>query len=93
MTNEGMAAAELLKSSAPLHGLTTITIQKFLQLVAEMGKKATNSMRSVPAALRYLAVVVVQDALEDATGMPENPVHAYLLQNAVFQYVSPCALL
>ena len=54
-----------------------------------MGKAATNSMRSVPAALRYLAVVVVQDALEDAPEMAENPVHAYLLANPLFQYASP----
>ena len=53
-----------------------------------MGKGATNSMRSVPAALRYLGVVVVQDALEDAMEMPENPVHAFLLQNPLFQYAS-----
>lgn len=56
-----------------------------LQTVAEMGKEAINSMRSVPAVLRYLAVVVIQDALEDAPEMRENPVHAYLLENPLFQ--------
>ena len=50
-----------------------------------MGKEATNSMRSVPAVLRYLAVVVVQDALEDAEELPENPVHAYLQEHPLFQ--------
>ena len=45
-------------------------------------------MKSVPIALRYLGVVVVQDALEDAMEMPENPVHALLLQHPLFQYAS-----
>ncbi|KAK9902658.1 hypothetical protein WJX75_001695 [Coccomyxa subellipsoidea] len=43
-----------------------------------------NSMKSVPAALDYLALVVVQDALEDAERYPENPVHALLLGSPLF---------
>jgi hypothetical protein len=44
-----------------------------------------NSMKSVPAALDYLALVVVQDALEDAERYPENPVHALLLGSPLFR--------
>lgn len=43
-----------------------------------------NSMKSIPAALDYLALVVVQDALEDAERYPENPVHALLLGSPLF---------
>lgn len=56
-----------------------------MQRVKELGKEATNSMRSVPQALDYLAVVVVQDALEDAEKYPSNPVHALLLKSPVFR--------
>ncbi|CAL8471742.1 g11284 [Coccomyxa elongata] len=52
--------------------------------VEDMGKDATNSMKSVPAALAYLAVCVVQDALEDAAKYPKNPVHALLLASPLF---------
>ncbi|KAK9916158.1 hypothetical protein WJX75_009514 [Coccomyxa subellipsoidea] len=55
------------------------------QTVKELGKDATNSMKSVPAALDYLAVVVVQDALEDAERYPDNPVHVLLLASPVFR--------
>ena len=41
-------------------------------------------MKHVPPALRYLAVVVVQDALEDAETMPDNRVHALLLEQPTF---------
>jgi hypothetical protein len=57
-----------------------------MQTVKELGKDATNSMKSVPAALDYLAVVVVQDALEDAERYPDNPVHALQLASPVFRY-------
>ncbi len=56
-----------------------------MQDVAELDSEATNSMKSVPTALRYLAVVVVQDALEDGEKMPDNPVHALLLEQPAFQ--------
>ena len=76
-------APEHLQSPA-LH--LRVHSELILQVVAEMGTAATNSMRSVPAALRYLAVVVIQDALEGAPEMPDNLVHAYLLEHPVFQY-------
>ena len=49
-------------------------------------------MKSVPAALRYLGVVVLQYALENAMQMPENPVHALLLQHPLFQYACSSTL-
>lgn len=54
------------------------------QTVKNLGKDVTNSMKSVALALEYLAVVVVQDALEDAEEYPENPVHALLLESPCF---------
>lgn len=61
-----------------------LTLCCHVQTVKDLGKDATNSMRSVPKALAYLAVVVVQDALEDAEDYPENPVHARLLNEPIF---------
>lgn len=55
-----------------------------LQTVENLGKDATGSMKSVVAALDYLAVVVVQDALEDAEEYPDNQVHALLLDSQCF---------
>jgi len=49
-------------------------------------------MKSVPAALRYLGVVVLQYALENAMQMPENPVHALLLQHPLFQLLGECVI-
>ena len=49
-----------------------------------MGQAAGNSMKSVPAAMEYLAKVVVQDALELAERFPDNPVHALLLEEPAF---------
>lgn len=54
------------------------------QSVKKLGKDVTNSMKSVTLAIEYLAVVVVQDALEDAEQYPENPVHALLLDSPCF---------
>ena len=56
-----------------------------LQTVEDMGASASNSMRSVPKALAYLAMVVVQDALELAERYPDNPVHALLLGQPAFR--------
>lgn len=56
-----------------------------MQRVQTLGKQAGNSMRSLPLALKYLAVVVVQDALEVAEQYPENPVHALLVEDGCFQ--------
>jgi hypothetical protein len=52
--------------------------------VKNLGKDVTNSMKSVALAMDYLAVVVVQDALEDAEEYPDNPVHALLLESPCF---------
>lgn len=54
------------------------------QTVKNLGKDVTNSMKSVALGIDYLAVVVVQDALEDAEQYPENPVHALLLESPCF---------
>ena len=59
----------------------------------ELGQAATNSMKSVPQALAYLAVVVVQDALEDAESNPENLVHARLLDEPIFRCAPSHAIL
>jgi hypothetical protein len=47
--------------------------------VEEMGNAALPSRRALPKLLSYLAVVVVQDALELAERFPNNPVHRQLL--------------
>ena len=63
--------------------------------VARMGARANISVRAVPVVLRTLAIVVAQDALELAELMPQNPVHAMLLEDSSFQYAfckSMCAL-
>jgi hypothetical protein len=57
------------------------------EIVERMGKRATNSMKSAPKVLRYLAMVVIQDSLELAEKYPAHPVHQTLLQNAAFRYV------
>ncbi|KAK9901133.1 hypothetical protein WJX75_009650 [Coccomyxa subellipsoidea] len=54
------------------------------ETVKSLGKDVTNSMKSVALAMDYLAVVVVQDALEDAEEYPDNPVHALLLESPCF---------
>ena len=55
-----------------------------LQTVKKLGKDVTSSMKSVALAMEYLAVVVVQDALENAELYPQNPVHAMLLDSPCF---------
>lgn len=55
--------------------------------VADMGRRASISVRSVPVVLRTLAIVVVQDALELAEDFSKHPVHAMLLEDNDFQYV------
>jgi hypothetical protein len=62
-------------------------LQGLEEIVATMGERATNSMRSAPRVLRYLAGVVVQDSLELAEKYPAHPVHQCLMQNAAFRYV------
>ncbi|CAL8471208.1 g10750 [Coccomyxa elongata] len=59
-------------------------LQNLKETVKKLGKDVTNSMKSVVLAMEYLAVVVVQDALEDAEEYPENPVHALLLDSPCF---------
>ena len=49
-------------------------------------------MKGMPKVLEYLAVVLVQDALELAEKYPENPVHAHLLDHHLFEYETPCAI-
>lgn len=62
----------------------------------DLGKEASPSMQSAVKALDYLAMVVVQDALEEAEGSPENPVHERLLEESSFQCVTtqliPCCI-
>jgi hypothetical protein len=53
--------------------------------VEEMGSKASNSVMSMAKVLRYLAKVLVQDALELADVHPANPLYMTLLQNSQFQ--------
>jgi len=54
-----------------------------------MGAKASNSVRSMPQTLRYLAQVMVQDALELADKYSNNRFHQALIQNSQFQCASP----
>ena len=56
-----------------------------MQVVETMGKRAENSMKSVAKLVRYLGVVLVQDALELAEKFPDNPVHKALLANSDYQ--------
>jgi hypothetical protein len=61
----------------------------------ELGEDAKASMRSVLAAMEYLALVVVQDALELVQEYPDNPVHKHLMEHAAFRYgqrLPPCML-
>ena len=53
--------------------------------VRELGAKAGNSKKSIVKVLEYLAIVVVQDALELAANFPQQPAHALLLQDPMFQ--------
>jgi hypothetical protein len=53
--------------------------------VLEMGADASPSHRVWPGLLYYLAVVLIQDALEMAEGYPDNPVHAMLLETDAFK--------
>lgn len=53
--------------------------------VRDMRAAANISVSSVPVVLRSLAMVLVQDALELAEAMPENTVHAMLLEHDTFQ--------
>ncbi len=55
-----------------------------IQEVRELQGRAGNSMKAIPKVLRYLAEVVVQDALDLAEAFPDNPVHAFLLNNPDF---------
>lgn len=56
-----------------------------MQAIETMGNQAENSMRSVARLMRYLGVVLVQDALELAEKFPNNPVHQALLVNSDYQ--------
>ena len=56
-----------------------------MQVVESMGKRAENFMKSVAKLVRYLGVVLVQDALvalELAEKFSDNPVHKALLANS-----------
>jgi hypothetical protein len=63
--------------------------------VDKMGKAAGPSMRSLVAVLEYLAVVVIQDAIQFAAdgAYRNHPVHAYLFGHDCFRYVSPSYVL
>jgi hypothetical protein len=54
--------------------------------------KVLSSVQIMAKVMPYLAMVVVQDALELAEKFPDNPVHEILLQNAQFRY-APVVLL
>jgi len=60
-------------------------LDKLEQDVEKMGAKASNSVRSMPQTLRYLAQVMVQDALELADKYSNNRFHQALIQNSQFQ--------
>lgn len=57
-----------------------------LQDVKELGSEARNSHKSVLAALKYLAIVVVQDAVVDAERLSANSVHRLLMEQDTFRY-------
>lgn len=59
-----------------------------MQTVRGLGAAAKNSHRSVIAALKYLATVVVQDAVEDAQRLADNPVHRLLMAQPIFRSVT-----
>jgi hypothetical protein len=59
------------------------------EAVAELGDNAKPSMRSVVAAMEYLALVAVQqDALELAEEYPDNLVHQQLMGSEAFRWAA-----
>jgi hypothetical protein len=59
-------------------------IKGLKEAVQELGLAARPSMRSAIAAMEYLGLVVVQDALELASVYPDHPVHKHLMEHHVF---------
>ena len=57
------------------------------QRVEALGSEATPSMKSMVKLFQYLAVVIVQDALELADLAPNNRVYALLLRDERFTCV------
>ena len=62
-------------------------LQGLKAVISNMGKAAGPSVRSVVAALEYLAVVVIQDAIQFAAdgAYCNHPVHAYLFRQEGFR--------
>ena len=62
--------------------------EPFKQQVEELrarGEHLDQHIQSLERLMPYLAMVVVQDALELAEEAPENPVHKMLLQHPIFK--------
>ena len=59
------------------------------QKVASMGSAARPSHQAVPKVLHYLAIALIQDALELAERFPDDPAHKLLLNDTDFMYGPP----
>ncbi len=55
-----------------------------VQKVAQLASKAGNLMNTLPAALEYLAKMMVEEALKVAEAFPAIAVHAFLVDEFRF---------